>query len=126
MAEGVRAPDNIEELSCEVCMGVSHEEKIVLCDKCDKGFHMYCLSPPMEGVPRGDWVCPRCLVTRSAHTPRPLARLPRHSNPEPHAPAPRRSRDARQPCPTSAVQPDSVDCRAACFRVPKTFPRRWS
>lgn len=26
---------------------------------------MYCLSPPLEEVPRGDWFCPSCIA--SAH-----------------------------------------------------------
>jgi hypothetical protein len=23
---------------------------------------MYCLSPPLEDVPRGDWFCPNCIA----------------------------------------------------------------
>ena len=33
---------------------------MLLCDGCDKGFHIYCLARPMLEVPDGDWFCPRC------------------------------------------------------------------
>jgi len=55
-----RVPDNIDTLLCEACGGGHHEDKIILCDKCDLGFHMFCLSPPLEEVPEGDWICPIC------------------------------------------------------------------
>ena len=25
-------------------------------------YHMYCLSPPLETLPRGDWFCPNCIA----------------------------------------------------------------
>eukprot|EP00232_Nephroselmis_pyriformis_P027122 CAMPEP_0182870104 /NCGR_PEP_ID=MMETSP0034_2-20130328/10324_1 /TAXON_ID=156128 /ORGANISM="Nephroselmis pyriformis, Strain CCMP717" /LENGTH=612 /DNA_ID=CAMNT_0025002593 /DNA_START=99 /DNA_END=1934 /DNA_ORIENTATION=+ len=46
---------------CEVCKGAAHEDKMILCDRCDCGYHMYCLSPPLEKVPDGDWFCARCI-----------------------------------------------------------------
>lgn len=55
-----RVPKNIETLMCELCNGGHHEEKIILCDSCDKGYHMFCLSPPLVDVPNGEWNCPRC------------------------------------------------------------------
>lgn len=43
--------------------------------RCDKGFHLFCLSPPLDDVPTGDWVCPLCsqqdndnIFFRSGHT----------------------------------------------------------
>ncbi len=56
-----RVPENIDVLVCELCSGGHNEERIILCDKCDKGFHMFCLSPALEDVPDGEWVCPLCL-----------------------------------------------------------------
>ena len=35
---------------------------MLLCDGCDKGTHMYCLTPPLREVPQGDWFCPDCEV----------------------------------------------------------------
>lgn len=46
---------------CEHCKGGHSEDKIILCDKCDKGWHMFCLSPPLENIPNGDWICPSCM-----------------------------------------------------------------
>ena len=51
---------------CELCGGGHHEEKIILCDACDRGCHMFCLDPPMLVVPRGDWMCPLCAADEAA------------------------------------------------------------
>lgn len=59
-------PDNIFTLNCELCKGGHHEEQIILCDRCDKGCHMFCLSPPLQTVPEGEWICPLC-VAKDAH-----------------------------------------------------------
>eukprot|EP00201_Polytomella_parva_P019578 CAMPEP_0175044216 /NCGR_PEP_ID=MMETSP0052_2-20121109/3671_1 /TAXON_ID=51329 ORGANISM="Polytomella parva, Strain SAG 63-3" /NCGR_SAMPLE_ID=MMETSP0052_2 /ASSEMBLY_ACC=CAM_ASM_000194 /LENGTH=585 /DNA_ID=CAMNT_0016307465 /DNA_START=405 /DNA_END=2159 /DNA_ORIENTATION=- len=55
-----RIPENINTLVCELCQGGHHEDKILLCDRCDRGFHIFCLSPPLTSIPEGDWVCPTC------------------------------------------------------------------
>lgn len=34
--------------------------QILLCDKCDARYHLYCLSPPLSLVPLEDWFCPKC------------------------------------------------------------------
>lgn len=34
--------------------------QILLCDKCDDGFHTACLRPPLMLIPDGDWFCPPC------------------------------------------------------------------
>jgi hypothetical protein len=44
---------------CNLCgLGDDHAN-IILCDKCDGGYHMYCLQPPMDpdNIPEGDWFC---------------------------------------------------------------------
>ena len=33
---------------------------MLLCDGCDKGYHIYCVQPPIETIPEGDWFCPAC------------------------------------------------------------------
>ena len=38
---------------------------MLLCDGCDKGFHTYCVDPPIEVIPEGDWFCPECEEKRS-------------------------------------------------------------
>ncbi len=34
--------------------------QILLCDKCDAGYHTACLRPPLMIIPDGDWFCPPC------------------------------------------------------------------
>lgn len=38
---------------------------MLLCDRCDQGYHMYCLEPPLDEVPIEDWFCSACDGTRS-------------------------------------------------------------
>ncbi|KAF8561894.1 hypothetical protein P879_04500 [Paragonimus westermani] len=33
---------------------------LLLCDSCDRGFHMSCLEPKMTELPEGTWICPIC------------------------------------------------------------------
>lgn len=45
---------------CEICHKGDDEENIVLCDKCNKGFHLYCVKPILPSVPSGEWFCDNC------------------------------------------------------------------
>jgi hypothetical protein len=47
--------------ACQICRMPDREAEMLLCDFCDAGWHMSCLSPPLEEVPKGDWACPQCL-----------------------------------------------------------------
>jgi len=47
------------DLMCSVCERPDDEENMLVCD-CKKGFHIYCLKPPLEKVPDDDWLCPKC------------------------------------------------------------------
>ena len=49
---------------CESCRGGHYEDKIILCDRCDRGWHLFCLTPPLRKVPKGNWVCPICDAAR--------------------------------------------------------------
>ncbi|KAF2303820.1 hypothetical protein GH714_023612 [Hevea brasiliensis] len=52
-------------LTCQMCkVTVNEVETIVLCDACEKGFHLKCLeSVNQKGIPRGgEWHCLRCLA----------------------------------------------------------------
>jgi hypothetical protein len=60
-----------ELLPCQVCHDHRNWELLVLCDSCDTGWHTYCLSPPLESVPDGTWICPDC--TRNGITKEVLA-----------------------------------------------------
>jgi len=46
---------------CVICGQSDREESMLLCDGCDGGFHMACLTPPLTSVPRGEWFCPDCV-----------------------------------------------------------------
>lgn len=46
---------------CEQCKSGLHGEVMLLCDRCDKGWHIYCLSPPLKQIPLGNWYCFNCL-----------------------------------------------------------------
>ena len=56
---------------CEECGGIEDGINMLLCDGCDKGFHIYCLARPMLEVPDGDWFCKRCSdkSAQEAHLP---------------------------------------------------------
>ena len=43
---------------CEVCRRIDSPDTMLLCDGCNLGYHMECLTPPMLEVPMGKWYCP--------------------------------------------------------------------
>lgn len=45
---------------CEVCHQSDREDRMLLCDNCDRGYHLECLTPPMTAVPIEEWFCPDC------------------------------------------------------------------
>jgi len=57
-----------EDKACEVCGSPEDEAKLLLCDECNVGYHLYCLDPPLERVPKGDWFCPLCQGVGLAST----------------------------------------------------------
>jgi len=50
----------IECKSCHLCGTSDNDEQLLFCDDCDRGYHMYCLTPPMSSPPEGNWVCSLC------------------------------------------------------------------
>ncbi|KAM3968509.1 E3 ubiquitin-protein ligase UHRF1 [Aphomia sociella] len=49
-----------KDCGCYLCSGKEFPEKIVLCDECNNGYHMICLTPPLTELPEEDWYCPSC------------------------------------------------------------------
>ena len=56
--------DNSEDGSdvCEVCHADSDLDKMLICDGCELGYHTFCLTPPLQQIPKTDWYCAKCLV----------------------------------------------------------------
>ena len=56
-----RVEDELEDPTfCEVCHQSDREDRMLLCDGCDCGYHLECLTPPMNEVPMEEWFCPEC------------------------------------------------------------------
>jgi hypothetical protein len=49
-------------LRCMLCGSRGGAAHMLVCDRCFKGWHMACMTPPMDVVPAGRWVCPRCTL----------------------------------------------------------------
>ncbi|XP_040495673.1 PHD and RING finger domain-containing protein 1 isoform X1 [Ursus maritimus] len=66
--ENARAGDDEEEdpTFCEVCGRSDREDRLLLCDGCDAGYHMECLDPPLQEVPVDEWFCPECAAPGAA------------------------------------------------------------
>ncbi|XP_068152075.1 bromodomain adjacent to zinc finger domain protein 1A [Drosophila tropicalis] len=45
---------------CRVCRRGTDPEKMLLCDECNAGTHMFCMKPKMRTVPEGNWYCRAC------------------------------------------------------------------
>nr|XP_018917462.1 PREDICTED: uncharacterized protein LOC109044279 [Bemisia tabaci] len=56
---------------CAQCKEVSDEDKMLFCDLCDRGYHIYCVG--LRKVPVGRWHCQECAVCASCavHEPGP-------------------------------------------------------
>ncbi|XP_072129023.1 uncharacterized protein phrf1 isoform X2 [Mobula birostris] len=58
--------DNEEEqedvTNCEVCGRSDREDSLLLCDGCDAGYHLDCLTPALHTVPVEEWFCPECAL----------------------------------------------------------------
>lgn len=51
-------------IRCEQCGYGDQPDELLLCDKCDNGFHMKCVRPIVVRVPIGSWLCPKCSGER--------------------------------------------------------------
>uniref|UniRef100_A0A6Q2X4A9 [histone H3]-trimethyl-L-lysine(4) demethylase n=1 Tax=Esox lucius TaxID=8010 RepID=A0A6Q2X4A9_ESOLU len=54
---------------CLVCGSGSDEDRLLLCDGCDDSYHTFCLIPPLNDIPKGDWRCPKCLAQECSKPP---------------------------------------------------------
>lgn len=51
----------IECKSCTICGTSDNDDALLFCDDCDRGFHLYCLRPPLKAAPEGNWSCQLCM-----------------------------------------------------------------
>ena len=49
-----------DDTQCQVCQILFDEEKMLLCDIFNAGWHMDCLLFPLTTIPAGIWKCPLC------------------------------------------------------------------
>ncbi|XP_004519341.1 lysine-specific demethylase lid isoform X1 [Ceratitis capitata] len=54
--------DPLMKYICHICNRGDVEESMLLCDGCDDSYHTFCLLPPLSSIPKGEWLCPRCVV----------------------------------------------------------------
>ncbi|CAB1347386.1 unnamed protein product [Coregonus sp. 'balchen'] len=52
----------IDLYMCLMCGRGDEEDRLLLCDGCDDSYHTFCLIPPLQDVPKGDWRCPKCVA----------------------------------------------------------------
>ncbi|KAJ2854765.1 hypothetical protein J3B02_002513, partial [Coemansia erecta] len=64
-AAPVSATGSVIPERCEVCKSGENDEQMLICDGCDRGFHMYCLNPPLSAIPNNDWYCDSCVLGTS-------------------------------------------------------------
>ena len=50
-----------KDITCQACRSGDEEQVLLICEACEVGFHTFCLYPPLEAVPPGEWRCPGCI-----------------------------------------------------------------
>ncbi|UJR21654.1 hypothetical protein I4U23_024731 [Adineta vaga] len=48
--------------TCTECGNSENDSELLFCDDCDRGYHMYCCTPPLTAAPEGDWRCKLCCT----------------------------------------------------------------
>ncbi|XP_061670319.1 PHD finger protein 10 [Syngnathoides biaculeatus] len=61
--------------TCTVCQQPHHEDEMMFCDKCDRGFHTFCVG--MGSIPTGLWLCEVCDKDFSAPKKKGGAKTPK-------------------------------------------------
>lgn len=61
---------SLTKTRCRICRKGGDHEKMLLCDGCDKGHHMYCLKPKLKSIPEGDWFCDKCKPKLKPKSPK--------------------------------------------------------
>jgi hypothetical protein len=48
------------DLECRICGEQEPADTMLICDKCDQGYHCECTDPPLPAIPEGEWNCADC------------------------------------------------------------------
>ncbi|KAK1258369.1 Histone-lysine N-methyltransferase ATXR6 [Acorus gramineus] len=62
--QALRISKDYADTTCERCGSGEATDELLLCDKCDRGFHLFCLRPILPSVPKGQWFCPLCTLQK--------------------------------------------------------------
>ena len=56
---------------CELCgkCKSDDEHSLLVCDACDRGYHMSCLRPKLKAAPRGPFFCGECVICDNEQCP---------------------------------------------------------
>ncbi|PIK35432.1 putative PHD finger protein 10-like [Apostichopus japonicus] len=85
--------------TCTLCGDPTHEDKMMFCDECDRGYHTFCVG--LTELPTGLWACASCRCVPPARPlpPPPIEVMPAPLNGTPEAvtPALRASLDPDTP-----------------------------
>lgn len=59
--------NKMNNLPCEICKSnyENDDDHLLICDNCNNGFHMECLTPALSSVPKGAWFCPECTAAQN-------------------------------------------------------------
>lgn len=54
--------ERLDSMPCNICGGNTEDDddKLLLCDQCNNGFHIFCLDPPLQEIPEEQWFCTDC------------------------------------------------------------------
>ncbi|KAL6523079.1 putative Histone-lysine N-methyltransferase atxr5 [Orobanche hederae] len=52
--------DYYSRVACEQCGSGERDDELLLCDRCDRGYHMLCVRPIVARIPMGPWFCAAC------------------------------------------------------------------
>lgn len=54
---------------CTTCQRTTEEYELLICDCCDRAFHLGCLVPKRTEIPEGKWYCSDCHFCAGCNQP---------------------------------------------------------
>eukprot|EP00966_Prymnesium_polylepis_P167683 3875955-Prymnesium_polylepis.1 len=84
-ADAQRGGDEEASFGCARCGGTDHEESLLICDGCERCWHLWCCRPALAAVPdTAQWFCAECVAgrerARERYWERERARQPQQTN----------------------------------------------